>query len=154
MISKFGKGQGMKRLYRSRKNKMIAGVCGGIAEHFEVDPVLVRLIAVLFLFAGGAAFIAYILGIIIIPLQPFEGSASSEMDQSNISTSALSGSANHIGSLIIGVILILFGIHFLLPRIPGFGYYYWRFWDMGWNFFWPSVLIIIGLLVILRGSHK
>jgi phage shock protein C len=144
----------MKRLYRSRKNKMIAGVCGGIAEHFEVDPVLVRIIAVLFFFAGGAAFIAYILGIIIIPLQPFEGTLSNEATAQNAPTQTLPGNSGPIGSLIIGIILILFGAHFLLRNIPFISYYYWRVWDIGWSFFWPSVLIIIGLLVILRGSHK
>jgi phage shock protein C len=133
---------------------MIAGVCGGIAEHFDVDPVLIRLIAVLFFFAGGAAFIAYILGIIIIPLQPFEGSLGNEAASQNMSTQTLSGNNGPIGSLIIGIVLMLFGAHFLLRNIPSVSYYYWRVWDIGWNFFWPSVLIIIGLLVILRGSHK
>ena len=40
----------MKRLYRSRKNKVIAGVCGGVAEYFSVDPTLIRLAAVLIFF--------------------------------------------------------------------------------------------------------
>jgi phage shock protein C len=133
---------------------MIAGVCGGIAEHFEVDPLLVRLIAVLFIFPGGAAFIAYILGIIIIPLQPLEGSTGSEPTQQYTAPQAPAGNTSHIGSLIIGVILILFGAHFLLRNIPFVSYYYWRVWNIGWDFFWPSVLIIIGLVVILRGSRK
>ena len=42
----------MKRLYRSRKNKVIAGVCGGVAEYFSVDPTLIRLAAVLIFFMG------------------------------------------------------------------------------------------------------
>ena len=42
-----------KRLYRSRKERMIAGVCGGIAEYFNIDPVIVRLIAVILLLPGG-----------------------------------------------------------------------------------------------------
>ena len=58
----------MKRLYKSTQNKMIFGVCGGIAEYFNVDPTLVRLAAVvLTLFAVGTTIIAYIAASIIIP---------------------------------------------------------------------------------------
>ena len=57
----------MKRLYRSEKNRMIAGVCGGIAEYFNIDPTLVRLgfVALSFMFGGGV--LVYILAAIIIP---------------------------------------------------------------------------------------
>ncbi|HNX96805.1 MAG TPA: PspC domain-containing protein, partial [Candidatus Aminicenantes bacterium] len=60
----------MKRLYRSRTHRQIAGVCGGIAEYFGLDPVLVRVIFILMFFAGGSALLAYILAIILIPLEP------------------------------------------------------------------------------------
>jgi len=56
-----------ERLYRSTKEKMIGGVCGGLAEYFDVDVTLVRLIAVLTLFMGGAGFLAYVAALIIIP---------------------------------------------------------------------------------------
>lgn len=56
-----------KRLYRSRKERMICGVCGGIADYFNVDPTLVRLAFVLFLFCGGGGFLAYIIAAIIVP---------------------------------------------------------------------------------------
>ena len=56
-----------KRLYRSRKNRMIAGVCGGIAEYFDVDPTLVRLAWIFFSFAGGAGLLAYLIAWIIVP---------------------------------------------------------------------------------------
>ncbi len=62
------KGQSrMKKLYRSEKNRMIAGVCGGIAEYFNIDPTLVRLgfVALSFMFGGGV--MVYILAAIIIP---------------------------------------------------------------------------------------
>jgi len=56
-----------KRLYRSRKERMIAGVCGGIAEYFDTDPTLIRLIwAILVLFWGIGIF-AYLIAWIIIP---------------------------------------------------------------------------------------
>ena len=56
-----------KRLYRSKNNKIVAGVCAGIGEYFEVDPVLIRLLWVVFTLMGGAGIIAYIIAWIIIP---------------------------------------------------------------------------------------
>ena len=58
-----------KRLYRSRKEKVIAGVCGGLAEYFVVDPTLIRLIFVLFLLVGGSAFLVYLAMWLIVPLE-------------------------------------------------------------------------------------
>ena len=56
-----------KRLYRIEEGKMVAGVCGGVAEYFNIDPTLVRLGWVLVSCFGGAGVIAYIAGAIIIP---------------------------------------------------------------------------------------
>ena len=59
-----------KRLYKSNQNKMIDGVCGGIAEYFGVDPTVVRLIWALFSLMGGCGILAYIIAAIIIPRNP------------------------------------------------------------------------------------
>lgn len=56
-----------KKLYRSSVNCMLAGVCGGIAEYFNVDPTIIRLAWVLFSLAGGSGVLAYIIAAIIIP---------------------------------------------------------------------------------------
>ncbi len=60
-----------KRLYKSRE-KMIAGVCGGIAEYINIDPTLVRLAWVLLFFAGCTGLLAYIVAAIIMPEKPAE----------------------------------------------------------------------------------
>jgi phage shock protein C len=60
----------VKRLYRSRDQKIIAGVCGGIAEYFNVDPVLIRLLWVFFVLLMGVGILAYIIAWIIIPKNP------------------------------------------------------------------------------------
>ncbi len=57
----------MKKLTKSNTNKQISGVCGGIAEYFDIDPTLVRLAWLLFTLAGGSGIIAYIIAAIIIP---------------------------------------------------------------------------------------
>ena len=54
-----------KKLYRSTENRVIAGVCGGIAEYFDIDPTLVRLAWVLFCVLGGSGLLAYIIAAII-----------------------------------------------------------------------------------------
>ena len=59
-----------KRLYRSTKNEMLGGVCGGVAEYFNLDPTLVRLAFVLFCALAGGGLIAYIVALIIIPKEP------------------------------------------------------------------------------------
>lgn len=57
-----------RRLYRSRENKMIAGVCGGIAEYFNLDPTMIRLAAAILLVVTNVPiFIAYIICAIVIP---------------------------------------------------------------------------------------
>ena len=60
----------IKRVYRSKKNKILAGVCGGIAEYFEVDPVLVRLLLVLLVLMGFAGIILYLIAWLIMPENP------------------------------------------------------------------------------------
>ncbi|NLL62445.1 MAG: PspC domain-containing protein, partial [Candidatus Atribacteria bacterium] len=70
-----------KKLYRSKKDSMIAGVCGGIAEYFEIDPTLVRLLTVLVVFLGGAGGIAYIIAWIIIPQNPEQIIESEETEE-------------------------------------------------------------------------
>ena len=57
----------MKRIYRSRQDRMVCGVCGGIAEYFDLDPSLVRLVWIIFSAMGGSGFIAYIIAAIVIP---------------------------------------------------------------------------------------
>ena len=61
-----------KRLYRSKRDVMICGVCGGIAEYFDIDPTIARLVAVVLVFGWGSGLIAYLVGAIIIPKNPYQ----------------------------------------------------------------------------------
>jgi phage shock protein C len=61
-----------KRLYRSRKERMIGGVCGGIGEYFNIDPTLVRLLFVVFALTGGSGVLAYLVFLIVVPEEPFD----------------------------------------------------------------------------------
>jgi phage shock protein C len=163
----------MRRLYRSRKSKVIAGVCGGIAEHFDVDPVIIRIIAVLFLLsAPPAAFIAYIVCIVIIPFEPFEffyPGRSSPIEMPNepatqpgpfqpqpppSSPFDRGQNNNNTANLVIGIILIVLGAGFFLNTLHTIWPIFWSFWGWGWRFFAPSALIVVGLLIILFHVRK
>jgi phage shock protein C len=59
-----------KKLYRSTKDRMVAGVCSGVATYFKIDPTLVRLLFVIFALAGGPGLLAYIVLWIVVPEEP------------------------------------------------------------------------------------
>lgn len=129
----------MKKLYRSNRDKMVAGVCGGIAEYFHVDSSLVRLLWVLMVVLGGTGVLLYIIGWIIIPEREDSETVESPVISSEGQTKT---SSNLFGVLLIGV-----GIMLLLDTMVP-----WRSLAR----FWPVVLIIAGLLMIVswRGDQS
>jgi phage shock protein C len=147
----------VKRLYKSRESKVIDGVCGGIAEYYELDPVLIRLLAVLFLFAGGVTFVAYIVAMIIIPRRPWGASVPEPENAPSKPVTTFSDNSENrsrSGSLIIGSILVLFGIHFLMRNLFFFNPFYWWIWNVGWKYFWPCALICFGLFILYRSTRR
>jgi len=60
----------MKRLYRSRTDKKIAGVCGGLGAYFGVDPVIIRIVWVALVLGAGFGLLAYVIFWIVVPLEP------------------------------------------------------------------------------------
>lgn len=148
-----------KKLYRSEKDQIIGGVCGGIAEYFGIDSTLVRLAFVLFALIEGAGIIAYIIAWIIVPERPAGTSAKSEEEVYDVELNteeedeeeeykAEEKSSPHKEKKskeqrqrILGLILVALGMFFIVDNwIPGF---YWRR-------FWPVVLIGLGVLLIYR----
>jgi phage shock protein C len=59
-----------KRLYRSRTDKQLAGVCGGLGKYFNIDPTIIRLAWVISVFCAGGGLFAYLLAVIIVPKEP------------------------------------------------------------------------------------
>ena len=59
-----------KRLYRSRKDRQIAGVCGGVGDYLGVDPTIVRLLWVIFAIAGGPGLLLYLIMAAVVPEEP------------------------------------------------------------------------------------
>lgn len=149
----------MKHLYKSRKNKMLAGVCGGIAEYFDVDPVLVRIIFIVFTIFGGFAVLAYIIGAIIMPYpppEPGELAAASATPPAPLplTPAAPTTPAHNNGALIVGVILVVLGAYFLMRNIPVFHDFYWRLhWHIH-DYIVPAILIMIGTALLVKGARK
>ena len=65
--------QDIKRLYRSRNERVLGGVCAGIGHYFNIDPVLVRVAWAVAFFAAGIGFLGYIIAWIIVPEEPWGG---------------------------------------------------------------------------------
>lgn len=126
-----------KKLYRSTENKVIGGVCGGLGEYFEVDPTLVRVIAVvLFLATQGFALLAYIVGWVIIPKRPFIAEPSEQKREYQTSS---------WNKYLPGLILIGIGAILLIRS-----HWYWLDLD-DW---WPALLVLLGLVLIFRRRDK
>jgi len=147
----------MKRLYRSRKNKILAGVCGGIGEYFSIDPVIIRIIAVVLFFWGGSGILAYIIGMIIIPVAPY----TEEVQTKKVAKTPVVKekkeavqSSGDSGALIIGLILVFLGGIFLMKNLPIFDNFYWWIRHQIGHLFWPLVLIFIGSFIIFKGVKK
>jgi len=153
----------LKRLYKSRTNKVIDGVCGGIAEYFEVDPVLVRILFVLFFFFWGSAVIAYIVGMIIMPRRPLvedeypepaaERSRDTGAEPVPEQRSQAAVPAGQ-GPLIIGIVLVALGAFFLMGNFHFFRDIYWWVRHRFWDFLVPGIIIAVGLALIVRGTDK
>src|SRR5665648_98164 len=144
-----------ERLYRSTEEKIVGGVCGGLAAYFSVDTALVRLIMVVAAFAGGVGIPAYLAAWIIIPVNPAKQSGLTGHQNHSIGedvkeidsyekTAPLRNNENR--SKVAGGILVALGVFFLLDR-------YFPYWfDMGKM--WPVLLIFIGIAIIYRGEKK
>jgi phage shock protein C len=122
-----------KKLYRSRKNSMIAGVCGGLGEYLNVDPTIMRLVAVLLVFADGIGLLAYIIAWIIIPRNP------------ELEAEIVTPPTSERNWLLPGLALILIGLIFLLNNLVS----WFRF-----SYLWPLVLIVLGIFILVRSQRK
>ncbi|MDP2211257.1 MAG: PspC domain-containing protein [Candidatus Aquicultor sp.] len=136
-----------RRLYRSRTNRMLGGVAGGIAEHLGVDPTLIRLIWILSIFTG-VGIIGYIIAWIIIPENPSREGAT-EVSQPSIPTKM----PGEVGTLI-GIVLIGLGIWFLLSNLGLIPAPFFAFLRVVRGSFWPIVLIFVGIIIILATSGR
>ncbi len=152
------------KLYRSSKDCMIGGVCGGIAEYFDVDSTLIRLLAVLVVLLGGAGIIAYIIAWIIIPKNPEQESDEKFEKKEKIKEKIKKGAENVIEEVKEhfeskesnhniernrriwgGIIVIIIGVIFLSGS-----FFPW----VAWGNLWPLIVIALGIIIMVQAFKK
>jgi phage shock protein C len=137
-----------KRLYRSEKNRMIAGVAGGLGEYFDIDPVIVRLIFVLVAIYGGSGVLIYVILWLVIPSQS-DTKSSTEKNvekgakeiQDKAEDMAKSIKKNGNNKIFLGIFMIVIGLMLFLGN---FGFVHiFNMWKL-----WPLVIIAIGISLL------
>jgi phage shock protein PspC (stress-responsive transcriptional regulator) len=147
-----------KRLYRSQIDRKIAGVAGGLAEYFVMDPLLIRLAFVILMLAGGGGFLIYLVLWIVTPDNPLRfrpnmAHTDQGFQQTNTGTADSNAepppfpqaSKRNKGSLIGGLVLITLGVLFLADQlIP----------QVNFGDLWPVILIVIGIGLLINTVTK
>lgn len=146
-----------KRLYRSYTDKMLGGVCGGLGEYFDIDPVIIRVLFIVAVLFGGGGILAYIILWIVIPQKPFTipkfNQESSNETNPNTEQSTDDNSFRNFviekrkmnKNSLTGIILIFLGVLFLLDNfVPRFSFHE----------LWPLILIGIGFALILNARNN
>jgi phage shock protein C len=153
------------RLERSNTNRVIAGVCGGIAEYLAVDATLVRVAFVVMALVGGAGLLAYIVLLILMPQPgqpaPFTKAAAPDTSTDATARMGTDSTASPQATAVtpvdpaarqaeaerrrtaVGYLLIALGVVFLLSNAGAFRL-------VQWNYVWPIVLIGLGVLFLVQ----
>ncbi len=101
-----------RRLYRSTEHKIIGGVCGGLGEHFDIDPTWLRIAFVVLAITKGIGLLLYLIGWVIIPKRSAEEAAEVAAETATESSTTTSKSGVNT-SFLPGIVLIGLGIMFL-----------------------------------------
>lgn len=133
--------ENMKKLERDTQNKVIGGVCSGLANYFDIDAALVRVLFAFALLAFSAGLWLYLILWIVMP-------AATAVNPSQFAEMAEEEAQNPVpnkGGITAGLILIIVGACFLLGNlVPQFT----------WKTFWPVVLIVLGVMLIVPHKDK
>jgi phage shock protein C len=150
-----------RRLFRHRTNRMIAGVCAGLGEYLEIDTTFVRLFFVLLALSNGIGVLVYFLMWIIVP--PEDAASATLRETARVGADEIADQARTMGAdirqavrspnsktwMYIGAGLIILGFFALLDNLP----WRWLHW-LNWTFFWPVLLILAGIALIVRYFRK
>ncbi|HDP68903.1 MAG TPA: PspC domain-containing protein [Candidatus Marinimicrobia bacterium] len=141
----------MKRLYRSRTNRIIGGVCGGIGDYLELDPVFIRLVWGILFFMGGVGFLAYIIAWVIIPEEGEENTANAFTENSVEQTP---DQKNHKPQVVIGLFLVILGAILLLRDWWYLDQIFREIVRFSWRYLLPLVLIGFGIFILAKRGQS
>lgn len=141
-----------KKLYKSRRSKMIGGVAGGLGDYFDIDPVIIRVLFILTAFAWGVSVIAYILLWIVLPENPdevenyydFVNDPNKDMNMNNFADFDDSKQKKD-RRVIAGAFLIILGSIILLDKLTDW---------LSFSYVWPLFLVAIGGYLIYKSVNK
>jgi len=141
---------GQKILYRTGENRIVAGVAGGTADYFDIDPAIIRLIWILSVFAAGAGIWAYLVAWAIVPENPKEkrkdlSFASKVKKIKKEETKIHEGLKIYGRSPLLGLFLMIIGAVFLANNF---------FPELRLDKYWPIIPIGLGLALIFSSYHK
>jgi len=143
-----------KKLYRSQRQKVFGGVCGGVAEYFELDPVIVRILFVLAALTLGTGFLAYIIAMIIIPKQEYVYEEAQNMNKEYAESRSTDYSQNYQHENVeypsktkkfFALALIMIGGLILLDDFVGV---------LDFEYLFPSMLILGGVFLLYNGRNN
>ena len=152
-----------QRLYRSRSDAMLGGVCGGLGDYFDIDSNIIRLVFAVLTFISGVGLLLYLAVWLIVPreettekttLKETVHIAAEEIVEKaqsvgkEISTAVRRSSSSN-ASVFLGIILLLLGSVFLMHNL-GLGW----FFGLGFDLLWPVLLIIGGVVLLLRRRKR
>lgn len=122
---------GQRVLRRSRSDRVIAGVAGGLGRYLGVDPVLLRIAFALLVIAGGSGILLYLIGWIVIPEEREGEEVEGPTDPSGN------------GRVILGIVVVIIGLFLLMQTLfPGMSRY-----------FWPLAIVVAGFAIIVGGRR-
>lgn len=140
-----------KILQRSRRNRVIAGVCAGLAEYFNIDIALMRVLFFVAALCGSFGFWMYVILWIVVPEENLIGEGYREQtytkkdDPIDITPKEEKEKKINNGSMIASFILIFIGI---IALIDNFAYINWV-WKL-----WPVALIVIGVMILFKSQNN
>jgi phage shock protein C len=137
-----------RRLYKSRGDRMLDGVCGGLAEYLSLDSTLIRLAWVLLTFLGGSGILLYIVAMIVMPNNPVVVPASPAV------AAETAASRHNRNTRFWGILLIVVGGIWFLGNLGLSVFHRWWWWDFSWESFFPIALILIGVAFIFGGRNS
>jgi phage shock protein C len=136
-----------KRLFRSKNDRMLGGVCGGLGDYLGIDPTFIRIFFFIMVFGGGAGFWIYVLLWILVPEEGIEQSKdfSKRMQKMGDEFATAVSRPHPKSGLIVGGGLIFLGVFWLFERLN----ISWLWW---WDFdvLWPVLLIFVGGVFLYR----
>lgn len=134
-----------RRLSRNPMNRVIGGVCSGLAEYFGLDTALVRIAFVIAFMFASFGFWLYIILWIVLPVDGQQSTINSQQSESEPVSESVSKSESKVKSILAGSFVILIGLLFLVNN----------FIPINWVWkLWPLILVAIGVVMIVTASKK